>query len=224
MSTDDLWRDIMVIGQSRRNRHKREYNTYEKEDNYDKPKANNNYESESSPEGSPSIPPGQPPSTPPVFAKEPGPNGEGPTCNCNADNNCPAGPPTEFPVKQERRELTLMISRLSVRAQVASIVRWDHQPRGLPGIKGHDGLPGRDGEAGHPGEQPGPPGDKGLDAERPIGRPGPKPVKMACTVDQESQAHKVTEAHQGEFGRPGKDAEYCPCPEHGIKNGRVGLF
>ena len=38
MSTDDLWRDIMIIGQSRRNRHKREYNTYEKEDNYDKPK------------------------------------------------------------------------------------------------------------------------------------------------------------------------------------------
>ena len=63
---------------------------------YRKNSANNNYESDSSPEGSPSIPPGQPPSTPPVFAKEPGPNGEGPTCNCNADNNCPAGPPVKF--------------------------------------------------------------------------------------------------------------------------------
>ncbi len=79
---------------------------------YRKNSANNNYESESSPEGSPSIPPGQPPSTPPVFAKEPGPNGEGPTCNCNADNNCPAGPPVKFFFNSDMEQIYLDLQKV----------------------------------------------------------------------------------------------------------------
>lgn len=69
-------------------------------------------------------------------------------------------------------------------------------PKGNPGFPGRDGLPGTPGEQGTqgaPGEdgKPGTPGDKGKDAEKPIGRKGPRGPPGACAELLQTQKNLV---------------------------------
>uniref|UniRef100_A0A1I7YMZ4 Col_cuticle_N domain-containing protein n=1 Tax=Steinernema glaseri TaxID=37863 RepID=A0A1I7YMZ4_9BILA len=124
--------------------------------------------------------------------------------------------------------------------------------RGMRGAKGQPGHPGRDGNPGMPGEMgpPGPPGndgkqgapgEKGEDAQKLIGRPGPRGIPGPQGPDG-PEGDKGQDAPEGEpgpeglpgapgftgaagpdgeegvqgpAGNPGKDANYCPCPGRG---------
>ncbi|RCN48559.1 nematode cuticle collagen domain protein [Ancylostoma caninum] len=171
VTTDDMWKDIMSVGSVRRVRRQYEDALINKPPN----------------DGPPSIPSVSPPSTPPVFAQNPGANG-GPSCNCNADNKCPPGPPGPkgvpgapgpegYPgldgkpgydsedVAPQRDTSGCFNCPSGPPGAPGALGR--PGPRGLPGPKGHDGNPGRDGMPGNPGEQ-GPPGPVGK-----AGEPGP---------------------------------------------------
>ncbi|XGW02537.1 hypothetical protein V3C99_014517 [Haemonchus contortus] len=191
ITTDDLWKDIMSIGTTRRVRRQYEHS--------DKPEPHSGG-------SSPSIPSGSPPATPPVIAHSPGISNVGDNCQCNADNKCPPGPqgpkgspgtrgPDGVPgqdgkpgvdaddVAPQRDIKGCFYCPMGPPGPPGALGR--PGPRGLAGPKGHDGNPGRDGMPGNPGEQgspgpigkigePGPPGEKGRDAEHPVGRPGAK--------------------------------------------------
>ncbi|KAM3716572.1 Cuticle collagen sqt-1 [Dirofilaria immitis] len=106
---------------------------------------------------------------------------------------------------------------------------------GSPGLPGESGLPGPRGPAGPPG----PSGVEGENAEHPIGRPGLKgepgppgprgppgangrPAAFGIVGPLGPPGNRGIKGPQGADGPrgeagspglPGKDAEYCPCPE-----------
>ncbi|KAI6221214.1 (pine wood nematode) hypothetical protein [Aphelenchoides besseyi] len=120
---------------------------------------------------------------------------------------------------------------------------------GQPGHTGESGVPGPPGQVGPQGLQVTGfnfwiQGQKGNDAQHLVGRPGLKgekgdagPVgpngvegKEGPAGDQGPQGPKGSQGQQGPsgasgvaVGRPGADANYCPCPIRGGGNGSNGV-
>ncbi|KJH41614.1 nematode cuticle collagen domain protein [Dictyocaulus viviparus] len=199
--TDEMWRDLVLIGSKRQRRE-----TYASPQNSFGNAGGNGGSADINSAGvfiNPSAPAHS-------FAHPPsgsGPISPGCQCKSAAENKCRHGPvgPKGLPGVAGPHGFPGIDGKPGVDASDVSPEQQDHGrcfycppgppgapgpigrpgPRGMKGADGALGQPGRDGNPGHPGEmgppgpqgRPGPDGrigEKGADGRKPIGRPGPK--------------------------------------------------